>query len=269
MYFKVYHKKSKHPIATFNEKTIVDFCVSNKESVKNYYFSADGQKDLMEWEVFAVKHSDLFEKKAEERDKLEFKKAHDEGAIDTRSAFSRQAFSIVLLALLFATYLTYYFYQKTLEQDRDIAAAIEVSKAGSIPVQKKDPLEKRAVIPSDSAFGKDVPSQKELNGAWGKVDKSKLPASLGFVEIKEHMDTYLPALKECYLARAKAGDTDLRGTINMKIRITGDGMIKDVLFTDEKYKATLFGDCVISAIKSTRFQMFKSPEQVFLYYWNL
>lgn len=53
MYFRVYHKKSKQPIATFNENTIVDFCISNKESVKNYYFSTGGQKDLMEWEVFA------------------------------------------------------------------------------------------------------------------------------------------------------------------------------------------------------------------------
>lgn len=69
MYFRVYHKKSKQPIATFNERTIVDFCINNKESVKNYYFSTGGQKDLMEWEVFAVKHSELFEKKADERDK--------------------------------------------------------------------------------------------------------------------------------------------------------------------------------------------------------
>jgi hypothetical protein len=72
MYFRVYHKKSKQPIATFNERTIVDFCINNKESVKNYYFSTGGQKDLMEWEVFAVKHSELFEKKADERDKKEF-----------------------------------------------------------------------------------------------------------------------------------------------------------------------------------------------------
>ena len=267
MYFKVYHKKSKQPLATFNEKTIVDFCVSNKDSVKNYYFSTGGQKDLMEWEVFAVKHSDLFEKKAEERDKLEFSaKKHDEAAIDTRSTASKQAFSIILLALLFAAYLTYYLYQKTLEQDRELAQAENTVKE-SVP-EKKSVLEKREAVISDTVFDKGVPSRKDLDGAWKNAGK-KLPVSLGFKELKEQMDLYLPALKECYITRAKAGDTDIRGTINMKIRVTGDGVVRDVLFTDAKYQSTLFGDCVITAVKAKNFPMFKSPEQVFSYYWNL
>lgn len=268
MYFKVYHKKSKQPLATFNEKTIVDFCVSNKDSVKNYYFSTGGQKDLMEWEVFAVKHSDLFEKKAEERDKLEFSaKKHDEGAIDTRSAASKQAFSIILLALLFAAYLTYYLYQKTIEQDRELAAS-RAHDIAAVPVEKKPALEKRKAVPSDTVLGKDAPSKKDLGSAW-KSSGKKLPASLGFKELKEQMDSYLPALKECYITRAKAGDTDLRGTINMKIRVTGDGTVRDILFTDAKYQSTLFGDCIITAVRSKSFPMFKSPEQVFSYYWNL
>lgn len=268
MYFKVYHKKSKQPLATFNEKTIVDFCVSNKDSVKNYYFSTGGQKDLMEWEVFAVNHSDLFEKKAQERDNLEFStKKQDESAIDTRSAASKQAFSIVLLALLFATYLTYYLYQKTIEQERQFAASM-ISDAGSVPAEKKQFLEKREAVPSDTAFGKESPSVKELNGIWKKAGK-KIPASLGFTDIKSQMDSYLPALKECYIVRAKAGDVDLRGTINMKIRVSGDGVVRDVLFTDAKYQSTLFGDCIITAVRSKNFPLFKSPEQVFSYYWNL
>lgn len=268
MYFKIYHKKSKQPLATFNEKTIVDFCVSNKDSVKNYYFSTGGQKDLMEWEVFAVKHSDLFEKKAEERDKMEFSgKKHDESAIDTRNTVAKQAFSIILLALLFAAYLTYYFYQKTVEQDRELAVSMMPDTA-SPAVEKKPALEKREAVPSDTALGKDAPSKKDLDGIWKKAGK-KLPASLGFKELKEQMDSYLPALKECYITRAKAGDTDLRGTINMKIRVTGDGVTRDVLFTDAKYQSTLFGDCIITAVKAKNFPLFKSPEQVFSYYWNL
>ncbi|HRZ79444.1 MAG TPA: hypothetical protein P5044_05520 [bacterium] len=267
MYFKVYHKKSKQPLATFNEKTIVDFCVSNKDSVNNYYFSTGGQKDFMEWEVFAVKHSDLFEKKAEERDKLEFSgKKHDEGAIDARSTASKQAFSIILLALLFATYLTYYLYQKTIEQDREFAQAENAVKE-SVP-EKKSALEKREAVYSDTVLGKDAPSKKDLDGVWKKAGK-KLPASLGFKELKEQMDSYLPALKECYITRAKAGDTELRGTINMKIRVTGDGIVRDVLFTDAKYQSSLFGDCIITAVKAKNFPLFKSPEQVFSYYWNL
>jgi len=93
--------------------------------------------------------------------------------------------------------------------------------------------------------------------------------SLGFDEIKEHMDSYLPDLKECFVKRSKAGDNTLRGMINMKIRVSGDGVVRDVLFTDEKYQATLFGDCIISAMKSKPFKMFKSREQTFSYYWNL
>lgn len=264
MYFKVYHKKSRQLLTTFNENTIVDFCVSNKDSVKNYYFSVDGQKDMMDWEVFAVKHSDLFEKKADERDQKEFKKAKDEQEIDTGRKNTRLGFSMVLMALLFATYLTYYLYQKTLEQDMELRM---MAMSNDVQLEKKAPIEKRPQVPSDKAFRKESPTEKELKEIWKK--SKKIPASLGFNEIKEQMDLYLPALKECYQNRAKEGDTTLRGTINMKIRVTGDGMVRDVLFTDEKYQSTLFGDCIVSAIKSTPFKAFKSREQVFSYYWNL
>jgi hypothetical protein len=267
MYFRVYHKKSKQPIATFNERTIVDFCINNKESVKNYYFSTGGQKDLMEWEVFAVKHSELFEKKADERDKKEFGEVKDEGEIKVKSRGSRIPFMIVLTALLFASGVAYYLY---LEQQKEFEEMTRKSLLAS--QEKKDAivekLEKRAVAESDTKFTAAVPSEKELNETW-RSNKEKMGKSLGFDEIKEHMDSYLPDLKECFVKRSKAGDNTLRGMINMKIRVSGDGVVRDVLFTDEKYQATLFGDCIISAMKSKPFKMFKSREQTFSYYWNL
>jgi hypothetical protein len=267
MYFRVYHKKSKQPIATFNERTIVDFCINNKESVKNYYFSTGGQKDLMEWEVFAVKHSDLFEKKADERDKKEFGQVKDEGEIKVKSAGSRIPFLIVLTALLLASSVAYYLYleqQKSFEEmTRKSLEAAQEKKA--VAVEK---VEKREVVESDTKFTAAVPSEQELKEIW-KSSGEKMEKSLSFEEIKEHMDSYLPNLKECFVKRSKAGDNALRGMINMKIRVSGDGMVRDVIFTDEKYQATLFGDCIVSAIKSKPFKMFKSREQTFSYYWNL
>lgn len=267
MYFRVYHKKSKQPIATFNENTIVDFCISNKDSVKNYYFSTGGQKDLMEWEVFAVKYSELFEKKAEERDKKEFGETKDEGAIKIKNSGSRTPFLLVLTALMIASVMTYYLYLKNVALDEELAKkAIELSETKPVvPVEK---IEKRDITDSDKKFVSVVPSEKELKEAW-KSNKEKISASLSFEEIKEQMDLYLPALKECFIARSKAGDNALRGNINMKIRLSGDGVVRDLIFLDEKYKATLFGDCIISAIKSKPFKMFKSREQIFSYYWNL
>lgn len=271
MYFKVYHKKSKTPLAIFNGNTVVDFCVSNKESIKNYYFSIDDEKDLMEWEVFARKHSDLFEKKAEERAQKEFVKVKNEEALDLENKRSRFPVILILLVLLFTAYLTYYFYQKSIKQENDLntnETALPVANVQTTE-DKSDKLEKRALVPSDFTFGKDGPAEKDLMEIWKRSKKDKISVSLDFEDIKEHMDTYLPALKECYINRAKAGDKGLRGTINMKIRISGDGVVRDVLFTDDKYQATLFGDCIISAIKSKSFPMFESPEQVFSYYWNL
>ena len=263
MYFRVYHKKSKQPIATFNENTIVDFCISNKESVKNYYFSTGGQKDLMEWEVFAVKYSELFEKKAVERDKQEFGEAKDEGEIKIKNRRSRAPFLIVLAALLAASAIAYHLYQKQLAEFE------EMTKKSQQIVQERVPIiEKREPAEADTKFTATVPTESELKEIW-KSNKEKMEPSLSFEEIKEHMDSYLPSLKECFVKRFKAGDNALRGMINMKIRISGDGVVRDVVFDDEKYQSTLFGDCVIEAIKSKPFKMFKSREQTFSYYWNL
>jgi len=264
MYFKIYHKKSKQALATFDEKTIVDFCIKNKESLNNYYFSTGGHKDLMEWEVFTVKHSELFEKKAEERDKKEFGRS-DEEEIKVKKKGTGSAFTVILLALLIATYSTYHLYQKKVEQDIELKAAESIKT----PVkEKKKEIQKRPGNESDTNFTTTMPKESELLKLWDKLKDKNIKTSLDLKDIKEQMDSYLPQLKECYIERAKAGDAELRGTINLKIRVSGDGVVRDIILPDEKYRSTLFGDCIISAVKSKKFKVFKSREQVFSYYWN-
>jgi len=263
MYFKIYHKKSKQPLATFDEKTIVDFCIKNKDTLNNYYFSTGGHKDLMEWEVFTVKYSELFEKKAEERDKKEFGRA-DEEEIKVKKKRSGSAFTVILLALLIATYSTYHLYQKKIEQN----AKLTITQTVKPIIKEKTGMEKRVQKESDIKLVGEMPKEKKLVKLWNKYKNKKMKNALDLKDIKEQMDSYLPQLKECYIKRAKAGDTDIRGTINLKIRISGDGIVRDVILPDKKYCSTLFGDCIISAVKSKKFKVFKSREQVFSYYWN-
>lgn len=263
MYFRVFHKKSKESIATFNENTIVDFCISNKDSVKNYYFSTGGLKDLMEWEVFAVKYSDLFEKKAGERDKLEFGEVKNEKEIKIKKNRSRIPFIIILTALFAASAAAYYLYsEQAAESEKATVKSQQTVEVKALKIEKRDPVE------ADTKFISKVPAENELKEIW-KSNPEKMDASLNFEEIKEHMDAHLPALKECFVTRSKAGDNALRGIINMKVRISGDGVVRDLIFIDEKYQSTLFGDCVVEAVKSKPFKMFKSCEQTFSYYWNL
>ena len=264
MNFKIYHKKSKQPLATFDEKTIVDFCIKNKDTLKNYYFSTSGHKDLMEWEVFTVNYSELFDKKAQERDQKEFG-ASDEKELKVKKQGTGSAFTIILLALLIATYSTYRLYQKKLEQDAKLARIQQTAE----PEKEKTGMEKRPQIEADVKLTAQMPSEKELLKLWNGLKEKNISNFLNLKDIKEQMDSYLPQLKECYIKRAKAGDTDLRGTINLKIRVSGDGIVRDVILPDEKYRSTLFGDCIISAVKSGKFKIFKSREQVFTYYWNL
>jgi len=130
-------------------------------------------------------------------------------------------------------------------------------------------MEKRPKKESDLKFVSQMPEESELIKLWDKYKDKKIKNALDLLDIKEQMDSYLPQLKSCYIERAKAGDTDLRGTINLKIRVSGDGVARDVILTDAKYQTTLFGDCIVNAVKSKRFKIFKSREQVFSFYWNL
>lgn len=266
MNFKIYHKKSKQPLATFDENTIVDFCLRNKDTLKNYYFSSSGNKEMMEWEVFTVRYSELFEKKAIERDKKEFETSSSEEEIKVKKKGTGSAFTIILLALLIATYSTYHLYQKKVEQDARFAEQEKNLKA--VKAEVKTGMKKRAVKESDTKFAGEAPKESELIKLWKKYKDKKIKNALDLKDIKDQMDSYLPQLKECYIERAKAGDTDIRGTINLKIRVSGDGVVRDVILPDEKYRSTLFGDCIISAVKSKKFKIFKSREQVFTYYWN-
>ena|GEM_PF-929870 len=279
MYFKVYHKLSKDPIATFNEHQIVDFCMSNKETIKKYYFSTGGQKDLMEWEVFAVKHADLFVQKAKEREEKE-KKVSESVEIKEPSKLPFYIIGMVA-AVVIAAVISTFIYRAVTKEDssrrvHDMSAqTIEGTDAPADGAKPKDtpkpaatnPM-KRDPQPGDDKFIAKAPAENLLQAAWGK-SKKPLPASLGPAELKEEMDKYLPGLQTCFNDRAKAGDKNLRGTVNMKIRVAGDGTVLEVLFPDEKYKATLFTDCLRVTIKGQPFRMFKSKEQVFSYYYEL
>jgi hypothetical protein len=272
MYFKVYHKRSKQLLTTFNEHSIVDFCLNNKETIKNYYFSTGGQKDLMEWEVFAVKYSDLFDKKATERDQKEFIQEEDYDDLDVKQKKSRLPFIVLLLSTLAASLIAfglqkYYEIQKT--EQAEVKRIAEMEKKAEMEKRLQEaPLEKRELTEADKKFTAKMPTQKELEEKW-KNQSGKLLKSLDFETIKEHMDSILPEVEECFNQRVNAGDRSLKGTLNMQIRLSGDGVVRDVLLKDEKYIGSLFGDCLIKAIKSKPFKMFQSREQIFSYYWDL
>lgn len=271
-YFKVYHKRSKEPIATFNERQIVDFCMSNKETIKKYYFSTGGQKDLMDWEVFAVKHADLFVQKAKEREEKERQLSE---SVEIKEP-SKMPFYIVgaVAGIIIVTVLVIFVYRSLTRQEQ--SRRVHDLSQQQAPEQAVEPvkpaptsqLTKRDPRPGDDKFIAKAPAESALQAAWGKT-KKPLPAALGPMELKEEMDKYLPGLQTCFNDRAKAGDRGLRGTVNMKIRVSGDGTVLDVLFPDDKYKATLFTDCLGEAIKKEKFRMFKSKEQTFTYYYEL
>lgn len=272
-YFKVYHKRSRELVATFNEKQIVDFCISNKESIKKYTFETGGQKDIMEWEVFALKYAPLFVQKAKEREDKE-RQVSDSVEIEEPSKLPWLLLAGVagLVVAIVAGAVVYYYMTRddAVRRVHDLSAPAEDAPKPAEPAPTATPVlpAKRDPVPGDTAFTGAVPGDKTLSAAWGKVKKG-LTASLAPADIKEEMDKYLPALETCFKERAQAGDRNLRGTVNMKIRVAGDGTVLDVLFTDDKYRSTLFADCIGKAIKGQDFRPFKSKEQVFTYYYEL
>ncbi|HSA34639.1 MAG TPA: AgmX/PglI C-terminal domain-containing protein [bacterium] len=272
-YFKVYHKRSRELVATFNEKQIVDFCISNKESIKKYIFETGGQKDIMEWEVFALKYAPLFVQKAKEREDKE-RQVSESVEIEEPSKLPWLLLVGVagLVVAIVAGAAIYYYMTRadSVRRVHDLSAPAEETPKPAEPAPTATPVlpAKRDPIPGDTAFSGKVPDDKTLSAAWSKVKKG-LTASLAPMDIKEEMDKYLPALETCFKERAQAGDRNLRGTVNMKIRVAGDGTVLDVLFTDDKYRSTLFSDCIGKAIKGQKFRPFKSKEQVFTYYYEL
>ena len=262
MYFKIYHKRSRQLLQTFNEQTIVDFCTKNIENLSTFYFSIGNEKELMEWETFAKKNEKLFAKKQEERSTVATPEEYE--ALVTELPKKRVKipwiliFSLSIVVAVFAAYRSgIIFSQKHVAQ--------KVEHSVKMPSQG---MTKRAVRPEDTSFVAKMPTQKELQAVWKKESSPKIK-ELTPLLIKPVMDKLLPDLKRCFDDRVAAGDTDLHGTFNMKIQVSGDGVVRGVLLTNERYKMTLFGDCVISALKEKKFPMFKAKEQVFTYYFSL
>ncbi len=275
MYFRVYHRRSRQPLATYDERQIVDFCMGNKDAIGNYSFSVAGSKDIMEWEAFAVKFSHLFVQRAKAREQAERKEIETTAIQEEIREKNKKPIylligvgGVVLLVVVVAVVLRIVLSKPAPAsvdtQPAPVATpAPETPKPASVTIAKRDPR------PGDDAFVGKGPDEKALEAFWSKGKNKKLGSVLTPSEIKEEMDKYLPSLEKCFTERAKAGDRGLKGTINMKIRVAGDGTVLDVLFPDEKYKASLFADCLAGEIKSKKFRVFRSKEQVFSYYFDL
>ncbi len=274
MYFRVYHRRSRQPLATYDERQIVDFCMGNKDSIGNYSFSVAGSQELMEWEVFAVKYSHLFVQRAKMREQAE-RKEIETTAIqeEIREKNKKPLYLLVgvagfVLLIVVGGIILRVVLSKPQPVSAETPSAPVVTPTPEAP-KPAPAIAKRDRRPSDESFVGKGPDEKALAAVWDSNKKKKWGPVLTPVEIKEEMDKYLPSLEKCFTERAKAGDRGLKGTINMKIRVAGDGSVLDVLFTDEKYKATLFADCLADEIKSKKFRPFRSKEQVFSYYFDL
>ncbi len=263
MYFKVYHKKSGQLLQTFNEKSIVDFCTRNKENLSTFYFSTGNKKNVMEWEVFATNYSYLFEEKGKEHQIVAETEAADEDIISGEPERKRNIPWIPLLSLVIVIVVFILFRAGILFREEHAQPMSPQSAKKQVRT-----MAKRTPTKADTMFTASVPSQKELEKIWKKQGMPKVNA-LTPLMIKKVMDTMLPDLKRCFDERVDAGDGGLRGTLNLKVRVSGDGVVRDVLLPDEKYRASLFGDCVISSLKQKKFPTFRAQEQVFTYYFSL
>lgn len=273
MYFKIYHKKTRQYLSTYNERAIVDFYLKNKENISNYYFIEGNTNKALDGEDFAYRYSKLFDKKAQEREEFEQKKIRSsdtdsEDSLEDSKEFSSENASFILWVFLFVFILSLAFtviYVYFISGDeKDKKAEIEKTEASQ---GIEYPL-KRELRPEDKSLKEYEPSLRKLKKAWKNAEED-LPESLSPLTIKKKMDSFLPDLNECYNSRIDAGDKNLRGTINMKIKVLGDGSVADLIFTSEKYRATLFGDCLKEKILSSNFPMFKGKQQIFSYYLTL
>jgi hypothetical protein len=225
----------------------------------------------MEWEIFAVTHANLFVQRAKEREEKEQRLS---ASVDIPEPDKRPLYLMIgvasLVVLIIIGAVVYRYVSKPssvrvhdLSPQADPAATEPaVQKPAVVLPMKRDPR------PEDDKFSGNTPPEKELNALWDR-SKKKLSPALNPLELKEEMDKYLPALQTCFNERAKAGDKNLRGSLNMKIRVAGSGKVLDVLFPDEKYKATIFSDCIGAAIKAQPFRLFRSQSQTFTYYYEL
>ncbi len=121
--------------------------------------------------------------------------------------------------------------------------------------QVEGDLIKRPPRPEDKDYVNEPPDENELKKAWGGRENS-LPESLDPKLVSMHMNSFIPNITQCYQERMQQGDHNLMGTMWLRIRVAGSGKIIDIYFETEKYQSSLFGDCILDAIKSKNFPMF-------------
>lgn len=134
--------------------------------------------------------------------------------------------------------------------------------------QVEGKLIKRPPRPEDTGYVNEPPDEKELARYWGGRE-SALPEMLDAKIIGLHMNSFIPNITQCYQERIQQGDKNLMGTMWLKLRIAGSGKIIDIYFETEKYQSSLFGDCILDAIRKKDFPMFYQGLMEFKYSYTL
>lgn len=129
-------------------------------------------------------------------------------------------------------------------------------------------LIKRPPRPEDKDYVNEPPDEKELARAWGGRE-SGLPEQLDAKVVGLHMNSFIPNITQCYQERINQGDKNLMGQMWLKVRVAGSGKIIDIYFETEKYQSSLFGDCILDAIRKKDFPMFYQGLMEFKYSYTL
>jgi len=129
-------------------------------------------------------------------------------------------------------------------------------------------LIKRPPRPEDTGYVNEPPDEHELARYWAGREHS-LPETLDPKVIQLHMNSFIPNITQCYQERIRQGDRNLMGTMWLRVRVAGSGKIIDIYFETEKYQSSLFGDCILDAIKKKDFPMFYQGLMEFKYSYTL
>jgi len=129
-------------------------------------------------------------------------------------------------------------------------------------------LIKRPPKPADTEFVATLPDYETLQKAWGDRE-DYLPPTLEAKHVTSHMNKFLPDITQCYQSRYEQGDRNMMGTMKLMVRVAGSGVVVDVYFTTEKYQSSLFGDCILDAIKSRPFPQFHDGKIIFEYTYTI
>lgn len=129
-------------------------------------------------------------------------------------------------------------------------------------------LVKRPPRAEDKEFVTTPPDEATLRKAWaGREDH--LPSGLSAKQVMVHMNKFLPDITQCYQNRYDQGDRNMMGTMELMVRVAGSGKILDIYFTTEKYQSSLFGDCILEALRSRDFPMFFDGQIDFQYSYSI